>query len=159
MQTDVPMALFAEPLTETETLEIEIIDKRSIRRAPVGAQPKPLGATVTMALSDWVDADKTMWELHSMVELALMQRDEALEALQASRVERELLVARLREWKTYARGVERRLHEAQLRNVGLVQGLRRVADVARQAITAPPFAFGLRDQLRERFNEIAEEVG
>lgn len=159
MQTDVPMALFANPLTETETMEIEIVDKRSIRRAPAGLQPKPVGASVTMALSDWVETDKTMWELHSMVELALLQRDEAREALHAATLERELLVARLREWKTYARGVERRLHEAQLRNVVLVHGLRRIADIARQAITAPPFAFGLRDQLRERFNEVAEEVG
>lgn len=158
MHIDVPMAI-AEPLNETETLEIEIIDKRSIRRAPVGAKPKPAGASVTMALTDWVETDKKMVELYNLVEIAIMQRDEALEALQAVQLEKDLISSRLREWKTYARGVEKRLHQAQLRNVELVYGLRGIADVARQAITAPAFSFGWKEQLRERFNQLAQDLG
>lgn len=160
MQTDVPQALSAELLAETETLEIEIVPRgSSIRRAPISQDTKPVGASVTMALTDWVETDHKMWELHSLVELALHQRDEARDALAAMELERQVMASRLREWKTYARGLEKRLHTAQLRNVELVYGLRGIADVARQAILAPTFAFGLKQQLLDRFNQIARELG
>lgn len=157
MQMDVPQGI-GSPHAETETLEIEIVEKGRIRRAPA-AEAKPAGASVTMALTDWVETDQKMWELYNLIEIALAQRDDAREALAAAALERELMAARLREWKTYARGIEKRLHSAQLRNVELVYGLRRIADVARTAILAPTFAFGLKDQLLERFNEIAKELG
>ena len=158
MQTEVPDGLLSA-LNETETLEIEIVERGRIRRAPVSAAAKLIGATVTMALADWVETDKKMWELYNLVELAIHQRDEAHETLRAMELENELLGSRLREWKTYARGIEERLHRAQLRNVELVYGLRRIADVARQAILAPTFSFGLKSQLLERFNQIAKELG
>lgn len=158
MHIDVPEAL-TQPLNETETLEIEIIEKGSIRRAPMSTDAKPVGASVTMSLTDWVETDHKMWELYNLCELALHQRDEARQALEARDLERELMGTRLKEWKTYARGLEKRLHRAQLRNVELVYGLRGIADVARQAITAPPFSGRLKQQLLERFNQIAKELG
>ncbi len=158
MQTDVPQAI-GFPLAETETVEIEIVEKGRIRRSPQTLDSKPVGASVTMALTDWVETDNKMWELYSLVEVALLQRDEAREAVAALQLERELMSSRLREWKTYARGIEKRLHTSQLRNVELICGLRRIADIARQAIVAPPFSFGLKDQLLERFNDVARELG
>ena len=159
MQTDVPNALVSAELTETETLEIEIVDKGRIRRAPLSSDVKPAGASVTMALTDWVETDHKMWELYNLVELALHQRDEAREAISAMELERQLMSSRLREWKTYARGLEKRLHKSQLRNVELVYALRGIADVARQAILAPIFSFGLKQQMMDRINQIAKELG
>lgn len=159
MQMDVPQAIGGEQASDLETLEIEIINKGSIRRAPLSTEAKPIGASVTMALDDWVETDRTMWELHNLVEIAIKQRDEANEALRALQIERELMGARLREWKTYARGLEKRLHTSQLRNVELTYAMRGIADVARQAILAPFFSGKLKDQLRDRFNQIANELG
>lgn len=156
-ETDIPQALTAH--NELETLEIEVIPKGSIRRAPQSAAPmQKAGASVTMSLTDWVETDRTMWELYGLVEIAIQQRDEALETLRARDLERDLMATRLREWKTYARAVEERLHRSQLRNVELTYALRAMADVARQAIGASPFAVGLRQQLTDRFNQIAREL-
>ena len=50
MQMDVPQAIGGEQASDLETLEIEIINKGSIRRAPLSTEAKPIGASVTMAL-------------------------------------------------------------------------------------------------------------
>ena len=144
-------------VSDTETLEIEIVGKRAIRRAPQ-SQVAKVGPTVTMALDAWLETDRKMWELFHLAELAVQQRDEAREQYEALKTERDLLAERLREWKTYARHVQERMQRAQLRNVELVHGLRAIANVARDAIEAPPLSFGWRDRLRDRFNEVANSL-
>ena len=158
MQTDLQVFKVASPVERDDAIEAEVIEPRRIRRAP-SAEVKPAGAKISMSLNDWLDVDHKLWELYNRCEIAILQRDDARTESHDVELERELLAARLREWKAYARGLEKRLHQAQLDNLELTFGLKSVAEVAKEALAAPAFAQRQKRRLRERLAEIGDELG
>lgn len=145
---------------EPESVEAELVseERGAIRRAPAGASPGTANARITMDLDRWIDLDRKLHELYNLVEIAIMQRDEAREATENSESARQVTGSRLREWKTYARSLERRLNESRMENLELSFQIKRVADVAEQALALPSFSGTRRRELRERLIEIGDET-
>jgi hypothetical protein len=88
-----------------------------------------------------------------------MQRDEARDEASANASARQVTSSRLKEWKTYARSLERRLNEARMENLELSFQVKRTADVAEQALALPSFSGKRRRELRERLVELGDEIG
>ncbi len=150
--------IIASPVEE-ETVEAEFIEPRTaIRRAPAGGTPQPSRARISMDLERWLDVDRNLHELYNLVEIAIHQRDEARAETRDVEELKELVTNRLREWKSYARSLETRLHEAQMENMELTFAVRRTADVAEEALATSRFAKGRRKDLRGRLAEIEDSV-
>jgi hypothetical protein len=148
------------------TLEAEFVPAIR-RRPPVAARPaveraeetaRRPGPRVSMALEDWLETDRKMWELYNLCEIAISQRDDARDHIVKTDGQRDLLASRLREWKTYARSLEKRLHAAQIENIELSVALKRTHQVAAEAVALPAFSRKQRQNLRDRLENISDDL-
>lgn len=150
------------PAARTEerepVVEAEFVEASAIRRAPQGASADSGRARISMDLERWVELDHTLHELYNLVEIAIMQRDEARGATSKAEETGDLLMARLREWKTYARVLEERLHAAQIENLELTFAVKRVGQIAEEALATPTFSRARRRKLRERLADAGDEI-
>lgn len=153
------MDVWADEPEEQESIQAEFVEAASaIRRAPDSAAGKP-AARVSMDLERWLEVDRQFHELMTLIEVAIMQRDEAREEIAGIDAERELAAMRLREWKIYAGALERRLHEAQIENLQLSCAAKRTADIAAEALATPRFGRSRRRaELRGKLIEICDEL-
>jgi hypothetical protein len=163
MQTTMEVSTAPINQTDEETVDAELVPEMhsAIRRAPAGASAavSPRAARITMELDQWLDLDRKLHELYNLVEIAIMQRDEAREQTEQVESSRQVTASRLKEWKTYARSLERRINEARMENLELSFQIKRTADVAEQALALPSFSGQRRRELRERLVEIGDEAG
>lgn len=144
--------------SQENAVEAEFVEASAIRRAPQGGTVEQGSARISMELSRWLELDHTLHELYNLVEIAIMQRDEARGASSDAEGRSELLAARLREWKTYARILEERLHTAQIENLELSFAVKRAADIAEEALATPRLFGGRRAKLRDRLAAVGEEL-
>lgn len=167
MHTEVSHQESTDPSEGVDAVDAEFVESTAIRRRPVGANSTapataetttPAGARITMTLDKWLDVDRKLWELYNLCEIAIAQRDDARSEAGEIDSERELLMSRLREWKTYARKLEQRLHAAQIENLELSFTLKRSHDLAAEAIALPAFARGRRNELRERLHSLSDDI-
>ena len=127
----------------TELVEVELIEASAIRRAPAGAAATGRTAAtprVSMDLDRWLTVDRQLHELYNLVEIAILQRDDARVAADDAATMQQVIATRLREWKTYARSLEARLHESQLENLELSCALKESARIAAEAARYLEFA-------------------
>lgn len=144
-----------------EVVEVELVEASAIRRAPQGAEtmPRPTARPrVSMDLDRWLSVDRQLHELYNLVEIAILQRDDAREAADDAATMQQVIATRLREWKTYARSLEERLHESQMENLELSCALKQSAQIAAEAIATPAFARGRKQQLRERLEALGDST-
>lgn len=126
-------------------------DASMIRRSPqtIDIDPSPVadpaGPRVTMSHEKYLELDRTVHELYTLVEIAIAQRDEALESARAADDARELYAARLKEWKGYASKLERRLHATQIEELKTAHAAMRALDLAEEAL-----GLGIFDGKRKR---------
>lgn len=156
-QTELAQNIRHDETPDETPVEAEFVQTSSIRRHPAGASDETSGPRISMELERWLDLDRTMWELYNLVEIAIQQRDDARADAGELDSERQVYAARLREWKTYARSLEKRLHAAQFENLELSFTVKRTAEVAQEAVALPAFARRRRRELRERLESIGGE--
>jgi len=144
---------------DADSVDAEFVEETSsIRRAPsAGEMTGGSGGRISMELADWLEVDHTLHELYNLVEIAILQRDEAIAAREAAESKREVAGCRLIEWKTYARKLERRLQESQMENLALMHRASRAADLADEALELGPFARRRRKELRRKLEAVSSE--
>jgi len=157
--------------TEGQPLDAEFVEDQTpnsvipryqvshIRRAPRPGQSGAV-ARISMELDDWLDVDRRLHELYGLCEIAIQQRDHARSDMQRAQSEAiesqtraDKFAARLIEWKTYARKLEERLHEAQLEALAAQHRAARAADVAESALDLGVFDRKRSNELRQHFED------
>lgn len=124
-----------------ETAPREALAVRPVRDA--GGEMAAQKGRVSMALSDWLQVDRTMHELYTLVEVAIQQRDDA-------RGGAETTAERAGEWEAYARELEAKLQAAHIENLELRHEAWRAHDLVDEALQLSPFGARRRRVLRAR---------
>jgi hypothetical protein len=108
-----------------------------------------------MSHERYLELDRTLHELYSLCEIAIAQRDDARARAESAESDRQLYASRLKEWKTYAAKLERRLHASQIEEVQTAHRAQRAVDLAEEAIRLGPFSRGRRQALAEKLEAFA----
>ncbi len=162
----------AEPFVadeREETIEaiwepVEAPRASMIRRSPqtIEVEPEPVaekvGPRVTMTHEQYLELDRTLHELYTLVEIAIAQRDEARAEAESAEGARDLYAARLREWKGYAAGLERRLHASQLEELRTAHTAVRAMEIADEALSLGAFAGKRRERLSSKLQKLESEL-
>jgi hypothetical protein len=137
-----------------------------IRRTPFHEDPVPAqlqGGRISMTLDDWLHVDRTLHELRNLVEIAIMQRDEAQATSQdledrqvAADDDRDSLLEHIRGWKKYAESLERKLRKAYLNELEAEFTIRRLSDVAEESLLLGLFSGRRKRELSKRLVEVHE---
>jgi hypothetical protein len=137
-----------------------------IRRAPIHEEPVPAqlnGGRISMALDDWLHVDRTLHELRNLVEVAIMQRDDALQREEtlrdehvASEDDRDALIEHIHSWKKYAESLERKLRKSYLTELEAEFTIRRLSDVAEESLLLGLFSGRRKRELSKRLVEVHE---
>lgn len=146
------------PILVTE----EAQERSQIRRNPRSASSLQ-GGRVSMSLDDWLHMDRTLHELHTLVEVAIQQRDVATQEISTLRdiiASRDLAVdtmrQRLGEWKGFARRTEHRYFDALIENARLRHQLERTQQIAQDSLNLGPFATKRKKELGSRLEKLQE---
>ena len=114
-----------------------------------------------MTLDDWLHVDRTLHELRNLVEIAIMQRDQAQQAAQdeqhlrkADENERDRLLENIHQWKDYAESLEKKLRQAYLRELDSEFMIRRLSDLTEESLLLGPFSAKRRKVLSKRLVDI-----
>lgn len=137
-------------VASTETVEAEFVETQSVVRR------EPNRGKITMNLDSWLEVDRKLNELHTLCEIAIMQRDDARKGIRNAHTHHQLSQSRLVEWKTYASKLEHNLHSAHAEILKLRQALKRSADTAEEALHVGPFGFARKRVIQDRIEEIRD---
>lgn len=139
--------------SDTGNIDLETID---IETRPVESN---LGPRVSMSHASYLELDRTIHELYTLVEIAISQRDDALASAQSAEEARELYSARLKEWKGYASKLERRLHATQIEELKTAHTAMRAIDIAEEALGLGVFDGKRREVLSSKLDRIESNIG
>ncbi len=137
-----------------------------IRRVPINDEPvaaRLQGGRISMTLDDWLHVDRTLHELRNLVEVAIMQRDQAQAVAQelrdqqtATEDDRESILDHLQSWRKYAESLEKKLRRAYLQELDAEFTIRCLSDMAEESLLLGFFSRRRRRELSKKLIDVHE---